>query len=299
MPSTPPQREKKSDIWKDFYENSTLHGLRNAFASKQTYLKLIWLALLLMAIGWLVNSIVNSINRFLHKPTIIEINEKTHHHLDFPAITICSQSYADKVKIFAKDDNPDFTKYRLNISACAATRDVRKGRPCGHALVCAFVNIPNVPAGQLIINCTKEYKKEITEVLTKSKITFDMMEFLRTFTESLNEVLAYCNVASTGSMCTDARLYRATVQSQGGLCYTFNGEKLQDPNITQIYSDSVGTLGAITFLLQHRPHRYFYPFLTEGYNIYLHDQEAGPGVTGIFALPGKVTAVAIEKNRVR
>jgi hypothetical protein len=283
--------QNKSDIWRDFIDNSTLHGLRNSFVRGSVFLRIVWSLLVLAAFVYLIFSTIYSCKRYFEYQTTFKLSYNDSDSFMFPAVTICSQSTADEKKIFALDNHTDFHSYRLNISACAATTEVRAGRPCGHALLCACVSL-NVLEGKRIPDCDESYQYKILEALNSSRVTFDLEEFYHTFSESWSDVLQWCTFGINQTNCTN-REYFEQVLRENGICHTFNSHKNDDFQTT-----FPGAPGGLTITLESQIDRYYFPKYSEGFTVFINEQGGSLSSTGIFAGPGTLTSISLEKLKV-
>ena len=157
----PPQGNDNSktsaDMWEDFLDSTTLHGIRYVFQRRQTPIRLIWFVLLLTAGGYNKFTIYRAFSKYYSRPFNTVLSTKNLNKLDFPAVTICFQSQFVRSKVFMTDDDPLFASSGLNISSCAVTSGVRGNRPCGWSLLCCC-SLYSLYAGP---NCTRQYQQEL------------------------------------------------------------------------------------------------------------------------------------------
>ena len=114
-----------SEMWREFVDNTTLHGIRYVFKKRHIPIRLIWLLLLLASGGYYIFTVYRAFNKYYERPINTVVSQKNLKEMDFPAVTICSLNAFAKSKIFMTDDNPLFASSGLNISSCAVTAGVR------------------------------------------------------------------------------------------------------------------------------------------------------------------------------
>ena len=131
----PPQEDSISktsaDMWQEFVDSTTLHGIRYVFMKRHIIIRLLWLVVLLTASFYFVFTVFRAFDKYYSRPVSTVLSTIRLREMDFPAVTICSKSLFSKSKIFMTDDDPLFESSGLNISPCAVTSDVRGDRPCG------------------------------------------------------------------------------------------------------------------------------------------------------------------------
>ena len=77
------------DIFKEFLESSTIHGLVYISTSKATILKLFWSIIVVIAFGTALKLISNSYMEWNIDPVSTSVSTHPIEELDFPNITIC------------------------------------------------------------------------------------------------------------------------------------------------------------------------------------------------------------------
>ena len=77
------------DIFKEFLESSTIHGLVYISTSKTTILKAIWSVIVVIAFSTALKLISNSYVEWNIDPVSTSVSTHPIHELDFPNITIC------------------------------------------------------------------------------------------------------------------------------------------------------------------------------------------------------------------
>ena len=83
--------ENAKDIWHNFLEDSTFHGLQNTFhRSTRPMRRCFWAILLSGMIAITTLTIVNTIKIFFKRDVLIRIDTETEKEVYFPSITICN-----------------------------------------------------------------------------------------------------------------------------------------------------------------------------------------------------------------
>ena len=80
------------DIFKEFLESSTIHGLVYISTSKTTVQKAIWSSIVVIAFGTALKLISNSYMEWDVDPVSTSVSTRPIEELDFPDITICPPS---------------------------------------------------------------------------------------------------------------------------------------------------------------------------------------------------------------
>lgn len=284
-----PNAEKISDIWEDFSEKSSLHGLKNAVLNRSVYLRAAWSLAVLTAFSYLLYSTIQSCSRYFDHGTTFKVIQKINDSLIFPVVTICPKGIADKKKLFALDTDQDFKDYGLNISACAATAKVRAGAPCGHALLCACVSL-TLTTEPPVTGCNKSLQGEIINALKSHHVDFSFEEFFLTFSQKWNEMIHWC---SYGLLAHNCSAYFEPLINHDGLCYTFNSNKTN-----AIKSEYAGASGGLRIVLKTQLDRLYFPKYFEGFSVLVNDQSESINHIGINAGLGFFTSISLELRKV-
>ena len=97
-----------AEMWQEFADDTTLHGIRYVIMKRHIILRLSWLVLLLASGGYYIFTVYRAFNKFYSRPINTVINTKHLNEMDFPAVTICSLNLFAKSKVFMTDNNPLF-----------------------------------------------------------------------------------------------------------------------------------------------------------------------------------------------
>lgn len=216
--------------WKEFLENTTLHGAEKVTSSRRKLIRITWLILLLTAVACYFTSVINAFDKFFFKhPVSTAIAMIYNTSIVFPAVTICPNNLFSKAKVMMRDEHPAFTAQGLNLSVCAGTRAVRERKmnnlTCGLAMICCCVYFEfSVDVGDLF-NCTDERRKDLRYVLQKSGVDFNMEDFILRYSQSMIDLIMFDVGCSFGfkSKCNVSDFKPKLGGS--GLCFTFNSEE--------------------------------------------------------------------------
>lgn len=285
----------RSHTWRDFSENSTLHGFKYIFVRRPFWARVVWLILLMTCTGYVIYSLCNSIIKYFDFPiaTIMKIKYPDD-TMPFPAITLCPMTMISKRKASMRDDDPNFIKLGLNIEACEATASVRAGRPCGEALLCCcFSSDIILDVETTIDNCTEDYKNELKAVLNSNKRLFNLRDFYKAYGLDLSRMIVpeTCKFGSSDKPCT----YRnfTEVVTNFGKCYSFNSAPGDD--VLQV---SYGDLSAGLFLMLNlHTDDHQFGLLSEGIRVLVHNQGEyiNPWNSALVA-PGSHAQISIKRK---
>lgn len=68
----PPQRNNKNqtsaEMWREFVDNTTLHGIRYVFMKRHILIRLLWLVLLLTSGGYYIFAVYRAFNESYNRP---------------------------------------------------------------------------------------------------------------------------------------------------------------------------------------------------------------------------------------
>ena len=77
---------------KDYFENTTIHGISRAFFSEGKLKKFIWTFLCTIAFAFLSYQTASIVGEFLSYPTYVKIEKRHKRTIPFPSVTICDPS---------------------------------------------------------------------------------------------------------------------------------------------------------------------------------------------------------------
>ncbi|XP_059177460.1 amiloride-sensitive sodium channel subunit gamma-like [Physella acuta] len=79
-----------NEIYQDFGQMTTMHGIKRAAVSKQLWIKLIWTGLVIAALSYAFYQISQTVNTYYSYPSSIGLSIEADHELELPAVTICN-----------------------------------------------------------------------------------------------------------------------------------------------------------------------------------------------------------------
>lgn len=251
--------------WRKFVSDTTVHGLRYVFESPSRFRRLIWLLLLLGAIAIDIYFLIESIEKYSSKPFNTEFTEVVPENgeISFPAVTICNLNRFVKRKINMFENDENFHKMGLNLSACEVTSKVNKSLSCGQALMCAFE-----PFGWAIAeNCNMTIRQRIISALNRTKEPiFNPEEFVETFGHDFAEMFLYYCRFSVSQDCTSADFHPTLTKN--GRCFTFNSGK----NGTKVRSTRrAGVSGGLSVILDVQAYENTVSEFSRGLRVVVHD----------------------------
>ena len=88
-------RDKSSDAvakLREFCAETTAHGLGRLASSTSILEKMIWLACLLAAMGYMTYQGITLVSDYLSYPVDVKVEQKYSATLDFPAVVVCNMN---------------------------------------------------------------------------------------------------------------------------------------------------------------------------------------------------------------
>lgn len=293
-PPKPTNKDQTSaNMWREFVDNTTLHGIRYVFMRRHVLIRLLWLVLLLSSGGYYVFTVYRAFNKYYSRPISTVLSRRNLKEMDFPAVTICPLNLFARSKILMTDDNPLFTSSGLNISACAVTSEVRGHRPCGLSLLCCCAPIPEEEALVLIPNCTIQYRQDLIAVMQTSGHQPSIEELYRNFSQNISEFAGTtCTFGWQETECS-AKDFVPMV-TPWGMCYTFNSGI--DGTVKSV--DTAGVSSGLTVILDTQTYEYTQGKFSEGFKVLIHGQgEYFDEWEGINVGPGQHAFIALSQKR--
>ena len=288
-------KEIPTEMWREFVDNSTMHGIRYVFIKRHILIRLLWLVLLLTSGGYYVSMVYGAINKYYDRPINTVVSRKHLKQMDFPAVTICSLNMYTKSKIFMTDNNPLFGSSGLNITSCAVTSGVRGNHPCGWSLLCSYALPRYLDSTSSLPNCTSQYKQVLLNAMKKSFHRPDQEEFFRHYSQSVTALVGpMCYFGWEELDCFPKDF--VPLVTPWGMCYTFNSGTDGKPVKTV---DSAGVSSGLTVILDAQTHEYTYGRYSEGFKVMVHGQgEYIDEWEGINVGPGQHVVIALLHKKV-
>ena len=78
-----------ADVFKDFLENSTIHGLVYISTAKSFVAKSLWVIIVALGFGSAVYLIANSYAEWIESPVSTVVSTRPISDLEFPEVTVC------------------------------------------------------------------------------------------------------------------------------------------------------------------------------------------------------------------
>ena len=285
-----------SEMWREFVDNTTLHGIRYVFKKRHILIRLIWLVLLLASGGYYIFTVYRAFIKYYERPINTVVSKNDLKEMDFPAVTICSLNAFAKSKIFMTDDNPLFASSGLNISSCAVTAGVRGNRPCGSSVLCCCA--PSEFSGAItavIPNCTRQYKQDLLDTMQRSLHRLDVEAFFKHYSQDISSLAGpICTFGWEESPCSIKDFVPNAFQ--WGMCYTFNSGA--DGTIKKV--DTGGVASGLSFIIDAQTSEYTLGKYSEGFKVLIHGQgEYVDEWEGINVGPGQHVSIALSQKRVK
>ena len=288
-------RQPSTDMWQEFADSTTLHGLHYVSMKRHFLVRIIWLILLLASGSYYIFTVYRAFNKYYQHPVNTVLSRTYPDEMDFPAVTICPLNLFAKSKLFMKDANPLFASSGLNITSCAVTSKLRSDRPCGLSMLCCC----SPPEFSFLSygdpNCTSQYQQAILEEMQRSLHHPDVESFFRYYAQDIT--------ALVGPMCTfgwqelpcSAKDFLPIISSWG-MCYTFNSGTNEKVKTV----DSGGVSSGLSVVLDTQTPEYYQGKYSEGFKVLIHGQgEYINEWEGINVGPGQHAVIALTQKRVR
>ena len=80
--------QNATEIWREFADNTTLHGFHYIFSKSHILIRLTWLVLLLTTISYFTFTVYRAFNKYYSYPIRTVLSHEHIHEMDFPAVTI-------------------------------------------------------------------------------------------------------------------------------------------------------------------------------------------------------------------
>ena len=280
-------------LWREFVGYTTVHGFRHVFESPSRFFRVVWLILLLGATTGYIYFVQQSVEKYLSNPVTTAFREviPEQGELTFPAVTICNLNRFVKSKVNMFENDGDFYKMGLNLSACKAVKLVNKDMSCGQGLLCAFEQY----GSDIADNCNETIRQRIISALNKTnEPIFNPEEFFEAYGHDFNDMFFHYCVFRGRELCTPAD-FRPTL-SQNGRCFTFNSGE----NDTDVLGTSrAGSSGGLSVMLDVQANENTISEFSRGLRVIVHDQGTFINMDkGFNVYPGSHTLVRIAATKV-
>ena len=279
-------------MWREFVNNTTLHGIRYVFMKRHVLIRLIWLVLLLASGGYYIFTVYRAFNKYYDRPINTVVSKKHVKEMNFPAVTICPLNEFAESKLYMTDDNSLFASSGLNISSCAVTSEVRGNRPCGWSILCALPDFENLTSA--IPNCTNQYRKDLLNAMEQSLHHIDKESLYRYYSQDIKNLIGPKCYFSLSVPCSAEDF--VGVLTQWTMCYTFNSAT--NGKTKTVYNGGVSF--GLSVILDAQTDEYSYGKFSEGFKVLIHGQgEFIDEWEGISIGPGQHAVIALSEKRVR
>ena len=295
MPNNKNNSQSSSEVWRDFTDNTTLHGIRYVFMRRHILVRLIWILLLLASGGYYVFVVYNAFSKYYGRPINTVISTTYLNQMDFPSVTICSLNLFAKSKLLMTDDSPLFASNGLNLTSCAVTSGVRGNQPCGLSILCCCTPPEFSQITSRLPNCTSKYRQELLDAMEQSSHHPDFDSFYRYYAQDINSLIGpICTFGWEEKPCSSNDF--SPVVTPWGMCYTFNSGT--DGKTKTV--DSGGVSSGLSVILDAQTDEYFQGKFSEGFKVLIHGQgEYVDEWEGINVGPGQHAVVALSQKRVQ
>lgn len=287
------KNQTSAEMWREFVDNTTLHGIRYVFMRRHVLIRLLWLLLLLSSGGYYVFTVYRAFNKYYSRPISTVLSRKNLKEMDFPAVTICQLNLFARSKILMTDDNPQFASSGLNLSSCAVTSEVRGHRPCGLSLLCCCAPISEEKA-LVLPNCTRQYRQDLLAVMQTSGHQPNIEELYQYYSQNISEFArTWCTFGWQETECSAKDF--VPVVTPWGMCYTFNSGI--DGKVKSV--NTAGVSSGLTLILDTQTYEYTQGKFSEGFKVLIHGQgEYFDEWEGINVGPGQHAFIALSQKRV-
>ena len=287
--------QTSSEMWREFTDSTTLHGIRYVSMRRHVVVRLIWIMLLLVSGGYYVFTVYSAFHKFYSRPINTVLSTTHLQKMPFPAVTICSHNLFAKTKLYMRDDSPLFASSGLNISSCSVTAGVRGNRPCGLSLLCCCAPPEYSYITSYLPNCTSKYSQQILDAMKLSLHRPDVDSFYRYYAQDVKDIVGpECFFGWQKLPCSASDF--APIITPWGMCYTFNSGT--DGKVKTV--DSGGVSSGLSVILDAQTHEYTQGKYSEGFKVLIHRQgEYIDEWEGINVAPGHHVFIALSEKRVR
>ena len=261
---------------------------------------MLWSIILLTSGSYFIFTVYGALEKYFCYPVATTITRKYVKNMTFPAVSICPNNLFSEAKVMMWDDDPEFAAQGLNLSVCAATKDLRQKQmdnmPCGLAMMCCCTYVGYEYDATSIYNCNAERRKDLRQAVEKSAVNFKMEDFFRYYSQDFNDMLGDIPWCTYGWTKTCNKFDFSPVITETGICYTFNSG---NNNRSLIIVSSSGIVNGLNILLNINDKDHTIGKFSQGFSISIHTQgEFFQELDGFKVSPGTMAAIAVSEQRV-
>ena len=275
-------RQPKSESFRSFTEETSLHGARFLFSSN-VFRRLFWTLLLMLNIGYCVYQIYESVDFYYQRPFNTKITTKTANNttnMPFPAVTLCN------LNLF------NLRRFRsFQISRNMSIKEIEEKGKVYAKMLAGSKDVFN-----------NDSKRKHEELFWRFHGKVPSFFYLNAFSHKIEDMLLpasrfdSCFIDETGC---GPQNFTSFTSSTFGQCYTFNSGRDGHPVIN---ATMAGQLNGLKLLLNIERDNYLdnplNPFA--GLAVLVHDQQTFPFMEqfGFVVQPGVRTLCSIKRKKV-
>ncbi|XP_061190267.1 acid-sensing ion channel 4-A-like [Saccostrea echinata] len=247
------------ELWNDFRDNTTMHGLKNANLRQRHRLRCAIWAIALLAMGsFLVYTTYQQFTNYFKYPTISNTHVQTQSSVKFPAVTLCSASSLKREAL------PKI----LNLEYFLLTESV----------IGDFFPRLNLSQSEYSDYHLPRNASWVNETSNK-----------------VEDLFLYCFFEGEQKECQEVM---KPIVTKLGVCYTFNSREYVEEN-NHIVTSRTGSSSGLQLYLKVDQHNFvFNDIMAAGIKVVIHDQNEEPDVVdkGFMISPGFSTFASIHKT---
>lgn len=280
--------EEDSQV-KDFFGNTSLHGVRY-FNEKSVFRKLVWFLALVAAAGVCGKQVHDTLRAFYGRPFSTTLTRHRVSEMNFPAVTLCNMNMISK-KRYAT------AVRKWNLMPGSENQTDEELREEIQAMLSLF--------------SYREFKTEYLEKLRVKLFSNPLFkergelfkEFLTGLSHNIEGMLSLDWLSPCvwrGEPCGPSN-FTSFVNIKMGQCYTFNPGKERYPKLKSVVSGPTNGL-RLRLNLEEKEHVSNDYSMESGFKVLVHDQNEYPKIEeseGFALQPGTHTFAALREKRVR
>lgn len=287
-PSSKEERYEEDSQVKEFFGNTSLHGVRY-FNEKSTFRKLVWFLALIAAAGVCGKQVYDTLRAFYGRPFSTTVTRHRLSEMDFPAVTLCNMNMISK-KQYAT------AVRKWNLMPGSENQTDEQLREEIQAMLSLF--------------SYRQFKEEYLEKFREKLFSHPLFEergpifkaFLTSFSHSIEGMLSldWLDPCIWRSKECGPLNFTSFVNLKMGQCYTFNSGKQGYPKVKSIVSGPTNGL-RLRLNLEEKDHVSNDYSMESGFKVLVHDQNEYPMIEeseGFALQPGTHTFAALREKRV-